>query len=50
VGVLLDATRKVFHVLQGGTLLCEREIQGLPGQQMPFQAYLKHMLEEACTN
>lgn len=49
VGVLLDATRKVFYVLQGGKLLCEREIQGLLGQQMPFQAYLKHMLEEART-
>lgn len=50
VGVLLDATRKVFHVLKGGTLLCEREIQGLLGLLMPFQAYLKHMLEEARTN
>jgi transposase InsO family protein len=47
VGVLLDAEHKVFHVLQGATILVEKEIQALVGHVLPFQAYLRHMLVEA---
>ena len=49
VGVLLDAPRRVFHILHRGAVLCEKEIQGLVGQSMPFQSYLKYMLLEART-
>ncbi|MBK8023033.1 MAG: hypothetical protein IPK19_16815 [Chloroflexi bacterium] len=49
VGVLLDAERKVFTVLQRGTVLCEKEIQGLVGHSLAFQPYLQHMLEQART-
>jgi hypothetical protein len=49
VGVLLDAERRVFRILQGSTLLLEREIQGLVGHPLAFQAYLEQMLTEART-
>lgn len=49
VGVLLDAHARVFVILFGAVRLGEYEIQGLVGQPMSFQAYLKHMLGEART-
>ena len=49
VGILLDARKRMFRILHRSTVLCEKEIQGLFGRSMPFQAYLKHMLVEAQT-
>ena len=49
VGVLLDAERKLFRVLRGTTVLVDKEIQGLVGRQLLFQAYLQQMLVEART-
>ena len=50
VGVLVDASQRVFHILRGAVLLAEKEIQGLVGQKMAFQDYLEHMLTEAQTS
>lgn len=50
VGVLLDASKCVFHILHRSTVLGEKEIQGLVGRSMAFQAYLKHMVAAAQTS
>jgi hypothetical protein len=49
VGVLLDAELRVFRILHKGSIVRELEIQDLIGKSMSFQAYLKHMLEQART-
>jgi hypothetical protein len=49
VAVFLDAAHCVFKLLHRGSAVCEREIQGVMGYDMPFGDYLKHMLEEART-
>lgn len=49
IGVQLDAQRKVFRFLQGSTCLLEKEIQGLVGHPLAFQAYLEMLLAEART-
>jgi hypothetical protein len=49
VGVLLDAQRRVFQVFQAGKVVRELEIQGLVGQPVAFQDYLKQMLVEVHT-
>jgi hypothetical protein len=49
VGVLLDAEKRLFYVLHNGQIIRELEIADLMGQPMPFQDYLKRMLEEART-
>ncbi len=49
VGVLLDAERTVFRILQGSTVLLEKEIQGLVRHPLAFQDYLEQMLTEART-
>jgi hypothetical protein len=49
VGVVLDAEQRVFHVLHKGSVLRQFEIQGLVGHELPFAAYLRHLLNEART-
>ena len=49
VGVMLDAEKRVFYVLHKGQMLRELEIADLISGSMPFQDYLKRMLEEART-
>jgi hypothetical protein len=49
VGVLLDAELRVFPILHKGSIVHKLEIQNLIGKSMAFQAYLKHMLEQART-
>lgn len=49
VGVMLDAEKRVFHVLHKGLVIRELEIADLIGKPMSFQDYLKRMLEEART-
>ncbi|GAB4526349.1 MAG: hypothetical protein OHK0046_43030 [Anaerolineae bacterium] len=49
VGVMLDAEKRIFYVLHKGQMIRELEIADLIGKLMPFQEYLKPMLEEART-
>lgn len=49
VGIMLDAEKRVFYVLHKGLVIRELEIADLIGKPMPFQDYLKRMLEEART-
>lgn len=49
VAVLLDAKRRVFQVMHGGRVVCEKEIQGLVGKPIALQDYIKLMAAEART-
>jgi transposase InsO family protein len=49
VGVYLDAELRVFRILHEGKVIQQPEIQGLVGHELPFQAFLERMLEEART-
>ena len=49
VSVILDAKGCVFRIVYRGTVICEKEIQGLVGRPLPFQDYLTRMLLEART-
>ncbi|MBZ0282863.1 MAG: hypothetical protein K8L97_19140 [Anaerolineae bacterium] len=47
VGVMLDADQRVFRILYKGQVIRELVIADLLGKSIPFQDYLKRMLEEA---
>jgi hypothetical protein len=49
VGVYLDAELRIFRILHEGKMIKQHEIQGLVGHELPFQAFLTQMLEEART-
>lgn len=49
VGAMLNQRIRAFQMLHKGQILRECEIQGLVGETMDFQSYLKHMLVEART-
>jgi len=46
---MLNQRIRAFQMLHKGQTLGECEIQGLVGEKMDFQSYLKHMLVEAGT-
>jgi hypothetical protein len=49
VGVYLDAKLRVFRFLHKGNTVKQLEIQGLVGHELPFQAFLEQILNEART-
>ena len=50
VGFQLDAKLAVFNVFHKGNFVKQADVQGLLGHTMPFQDFVRHMLQQARTD